>query len=112
MPSHHRFRAALIVLGVAIVTVGCTVETPGGEGFGYGVSGTVTDATTDRPISGATVRAQGGSGVTSESGFYTIGPLQPGNATVRATHPGYVDAQQEVNVNSLFSPADFKLEPR
>src|SRR5260370_19846745 len=53
------------------------------------LSGTVTDASTTRPIAGATVSAGTGNAVTDASGAYRIAGLAPGTYTPTATASGY-----------------------
>ena len=80
--------------------------------LGVGVSGTVTDSVSGRPIEGATVTSQNKSAGTDANGRYGIGSLRPGTSLVRVTHAAYRDAERQVAINSFMSPGDFVLEPR
>ncbi|MBI4769580.1 MAG: carboxypeptidase regulatory-like domain-containing protein, partial [Chloroflexi bacterium] len=53
------------------------------------LSGTVTDASTTLPISGATVTVAGLSAQTNGSGFYTVATVPAGSYTVTAAKTGY-----------------------
>ena len=85
----------------------------------YWISGTVKDAETNQPISGATVRvldgyAAGKSAVTSSLGAYTIRPALPGETvTVEASREGYATTRLtylvQAPVNN-YTFADIKLQ--
>ncbi len=76
------------------------------------LSGTVTDAATAVPLSGATVRAVGDSirtAVTDDDGTYSL-LVAVGDYAVTANAFGYLDASATVNVSEAGSDLDFALE--
>lgn len=86
-----------------ITTVDFQLVPHGGE-----IDGTVTDATTTLPISGATIRILQGidlilSTTTNGTGFYSAPNLSPGNYTVEASATGYQTQFQGaiVQVNTI-----------
>lgn len=69
-------------------------------GAGGSISGTVTNATTGQPISGATIKAMQNGNVldtatTDGSGNYTFPELPPGTYTLEASAPGFLRSTQE-----------------
>ncbi|MEA2633982.1 MAG: large repetitive protein [Chloroflexota bacterium] len=64
------------------------------------ITGTVTNATTGTPISGATVAYSGGSTTTNGSGQYTLSSVSPGTYSVTASASGYSSMTQSVTVGS------------
>src|SRR6266851_3319947 len=76
------------------------------------LSGTVTDASTSRPIAGATVSAGTSSAVTDANGAYTIAGLAPGTYTATATASGYTSQSASVTLTaSTTTTQNFALAP-
>jgi len=76
------------------------------------ISGTVTDSSTDDPIAGATVTANGISVSTGTDGTYSI-ELPPGTYNVTVSANGYKDSSQ-TNITVVAeetTPLDFELTP-
>lgn len=73
------------------------------------LTGTVTDATTGNPISGATVAVGGVQGVTNGSGVYSIPNAPAGSRTVTTSATGYITRNDTVNITAggttTFSPS-------
>ena len=106
---------ALLVL--ALIISGCSVS-PTGPGDAVPLmAGTVRDATTNAPLSNATVRAQGHSTVSAADGRYSFPRLAFSPAlVVTATKDGYRDysetlqATRETSGYGIFR--DIRLTPR
>src|SRR5207237_9681045 len=64
------------------------------------LSGTVTDASTSKPIAGATVSAGSGSAVTDAGGAYAISGLAPGTYTATASASGYASQGASVTLTA------------
>src|SRR5439155_957425 len=64
------------------------------------LSGTVTDASTSKPVAGATVSAGSGSAVTDTTGAYTIAGLAPGTYTATASASGYASQNASVTLTA------------
>jgi len=113
--THWSWRRRLLfhatVLALLIPLVACTTDLNNPDGFGYGLSGRVTNAVTQQPIAGATVTARQRA-VTGSDGRYTLGNLQKGSRLVRVTHPDYRDAEREIDVTGVVTPGDFSLTPK
>jgi hypothetical protein len=79
----------------------------------FSVSGTVVDAQTGGPVSGATVAVAETefSAITAEDGSYTIEGLLPGTYSIVASAPGYVAASMNVEVVDEPVTANFALSP-
>src|SRR2546423_7675761 len=76
------------------------------------LSGTVTDASTSKPIAGATVSAGTGSAVTDADGAYTISGLPPGTYTATAPASGYASQNASVTLTAGNTTAqNFALAP-
>ncbi len=76
------------------------------------LSGTVTDASTGKPIAGATVSAGSGSAVTDAGGAYTISGLAPGTYTATATASGYASQSASVTLTTgSTTTQNFALAP-
>ncbi|TME80751.1 MAG: hypothetical protein E6I43_13045, partial [Chloroflexi bacterium] len=76
------------------------------------LSGTVTDASTSRPIAGATVSAGTGSAITDANGAYTIAGLAPGTYTATATASGYASQSTSVTLTTgSTTTQNFALAP-
>ena len=76
------------------------------------LSGTVTDASTTRPIAGATVTAGTASAVTDANGTYTIAGLAPGTYTATATASGYASSSASVTLTAgTTTTQNFALAP-
>src|SRR5216683_2522627 len=76
------------------------------------LSGTVSDASTTRPIAGATVSAGTASAVTDANGAYTIAGLAPGTYTATATASGYTSQSASVTLTaSTTTTQNFALAP-
>ena len=76
------------------------------------IAGTVTDASTGDPISGANVTANGVSVSTGADGSYSI-ELAPGNYTVTVSKDGY-ESSSETNITVITgntTTVDFELTP-
>ncbi len=73
------------------------------------VSGTVTDASTTRPISGATVTDGSHSTQTASDGTYTLSNLATGSQTIIASASGYQTSSKTVSLNSGTNTVDFAL---
>ena len=113
-PPSHRARLRLPLHGgvllLLISLVACDATAP--DSLGYGLSGVVTNAVTQRPVAVATVAAPQ-RGVTSGSdGRYNLADLSKGRVRIRVTHPDYVDDEREIDVDRLFTPGDFGLVPK
>lgn len=75
------------------------------------VTGIVKDASTDSPISDATLKAGNAISKTDTSGKYQIS-LKPGEYTITASASKYVSQNQKVTIKPEETSAlDFKLEP-
>lgn len=72
------------------------------------VSGTVTDAVTDKPIAGVNITAEGLSVVTNEDGFFTLKCGQETDAVV-ASHVGY--HSQRIKLGGQEGQLSIKLKP-
>jgi len=87
-------------------------------GHGYfsnagAISGTVTDAYTELPISGTTVTAVGPetySSTTGTDGTYLLADVQPGQYTVTASKPGYYTESKPVTVVAEAVTVNFELQ--
>ena len=106
--------AALVVLAM---TLSACVSPLGPADYIPGMSGTVRDATTNAPLSNATVRAQGSSTVSDADGRYSFPRLSFSSALViTATKDGYRDysetlpATPETSAYGIFR--DIRLTPR
>jgi hypothetical protein len=76
------------------------------------ITGTVTDAGTAKPISGATVSYSGGSTTTNASGAYTLSAVPAGSYTVTATGTGYASQSATVSVTPASTVSQsFTLQP-
>ncbi len=76
------------------------------------LSGTVSDASTTRPIAGATVSAGTASAVTDANGAYTIAGLAPGTYTATATASGYTSQSASVTLTAgTTTTQNFALAP-
>ena len=84
----------------ATVTVGGASTTTQNFIYPPPVSGTVLDATSSQPISGAPVSYTGGSTASDPSGAFTLAGATPGTYTVTASPAGYVSQNQNVTVTS------------
>jgi Carboxypeptidase regulatory-like domain len=80
--------------------------------FPPSLSGTVTNAVTKAGIAGATVSAQGQSGVTGPTGYYVFGDFKAGTYKVKVSHPDYVDSEREVSIQKFLQPENFQLQPK
>ena len=107
--------AALVVL--AMILSACSVSPLGPGDFIPVMAGTVRDATTNAPLSNATVRAQGSSTVSDADGRYSFPRLSFSPALViTATKDGYRDysetfpATRETSGYGIFR--DIRLTPR
>jgi hypothetical protein len=89
-------QSVTIVAGqtVDVVIQLATVPAPGRGS----VVGTVVDATTGAPISGATVAGGGRSITTDGTGGFALTGLAPGSLTLTVSAPGFVTQQQPVTV--------------
>ncbi|WP_010632811.1 carboxypeptidase regulatory-like domain-containing protein [Sporolactobacillus vineae] len=71
-----------------------------------GISGTITDAQSGAPVSGATVHvlnadgSEAASGTTDQNGNYTIAALKPGTYTVNYSGTDYVTKSEQITVMS------------
>lgn len=82
-----------------------------------GAAGIVADESTGVPISGAKVEvvSTGQATTTDERGFFLFEGLNPGQASLRATHPTYVEETQATQVppigrSDLLEPVGFSLK--
>ncbi|WP_284351572.1 SusC/RagA family TonB-linked outer membrane protein [Roseisolibacter agri] len=95
-------RRSLAPLTAGLATVAVTATAAGAQQLGRArVSGSVTDATTSRPIAGVTVRIVGTSfaAVTDSSGRFTIANAAVGQFNVEARRIGYgVSVQDNVRL--------------
>jgi TonB-linked SusC/RagA family outer membrane protein len=106
----RKFAAVVGVLVVALaVSPVSEVRAQGSTGT---ITGVVRQATTNQPLSGATVTLQGTqrSAVTDQTGRYTLRNVPAGARTVRATLIGYESRTQQVTVAAgAEARADFGL---
>ena len=107
--------ATMMMLAATVALVlggsGAMAGMGGAEGGGS-VKGTVTDGSTGKGLSGATVFVleAGLSSTTGGSGSFAIGSVPAGTYTVQASKPGYVAASQRVTVGAGgTASANFKL---
>src|SRR5438132_8974491 len=76
------------------------------------LSGAVTDASTSKPIAGASVSAGTGSAVTDANGAYTISGLAPGTYTATASASGYASQSASVTLTAgSTTTQNFALAP-
>lgn len=76
------------------------------------LSGTVTDASSSKPIAGATVSAGTGSATTDANGAYTIAGVAPGTYTASATASGYASQSTSVTLSAgTTTTQNFALTP-
>lgn len=101
-----------------------TVDAPAGQTLGvtfaleraveevHGtIAGRVTAASSDEPIAGATVSANGRSATTDADGTYQISALDPGEYTVTAAARNHLSASQDITVAAgETATADFSLQ--
>jgi hypothetical protein len=67
----------------------------------YSIAGTITDATTNQPISGAHVQVLGGPGATTDTtGKYTVSQVAEGRTLVEISAAGYDVAERDLMVES------------
>jgi hypothetical protein len=79
---------------------------PGGS-----LRGQVVDASSRKPISGATVSIAGRRARTDQAGNFDLGDLTPGNYLVKVTSSGFSEGQESVNIRpSATSREDFALK--
>jgi TonB-dependent starch-binding outer membrane protein SusC len=90
-----RWTRALALLAALLLPPGLAAA----QGTG-GVSGTVVDAQTTRPLEGVAVTVAGTDrrAVTGADGRFTIPAVPAGARTVRASRPGYAASEQAVSV--------------
>jgi len=77
-----------------------------------GLAGTVTDISSNTPLSGATVSFSGGSTTTNTNtnGFYQFSNVIPGTYNVTAVQPGYFASTQPATINpGSTTTLNFKL---
>ena len=112
MKFHRALRHwALIVCGM-LITITCdpptTAPTTGD------ISGTVLDASSSQPISGATITTDPitSSKTTDSEGAYTIEGVEPGNYAVQASKDGYQTGTSSIKVIAgEIASADIQLSP-
>src|SRR4051794_18872239 len=63
------------------------------------VSGVVNEASTNSPLSSATVTVQGRNAVTGGDGRYSIADVSAGQTTITVTHQGHDTVTQSVTVS-------------
>lgn len=108
--SEHQTQLVGVISNNDIVTVNIQLESGGG-----GILGTVTDALTTLPISGARISVYQGTNLIERatangSGFYSVPGLAPGNYTVQATATGYQSLNIGASVRlNLSTEVDFAL---
>ena len=110
MRSFTRPRVARI-LAAAVMLLAGAVASLAAQGTGT-IQGRVTDAGTQRPLSGAQVSLVGTTrrAVTNEAGEYTFGNVATGATRVRAEMIGHSNAEQAVTVAAgQTARADFAL---
>jgi len=105
------------LVALAMTLSACVSSPLGPADYIPGMSGTVRDATTNAPLSKATVRAQGSSTVSGADGRYYFNRLSYSSALlVTATKDGYHDysttlrATPETSAYGIFQ--DIRLTPR
>ena len=80
--------------------------------FPASLRGLVKDAVTGVPIVGATVTSRGTTATTTAAGVYVfVQEMTAGMASVKVTHPGYLDSDRQVDIQP-FTQADFQLQPK
>ncbi len=84
----------------AAVTVGGNSTTTQNFIYPPPVSGTVADAISNQPISGAPLSYSGGSTTTDASGSFTLAGATPGTYSITASPQGYISQSQNVTVTS------------
>ena len=96
-----------VLPGLTFTMVGVQAQDPGT------IDGTVTDASTTDPISGATVTVDdtGDSTTTNVSGFYSILNVPGGSHDVTASATDFVSQTKSTTVNGGTSTVDFALQP-
>lgn len=76
------------------------------------LSGTVTDAVTHAPVSGALVVLERQSTETNDSGQYWLYDLEPGRYVVSVDHAEYAQAEKVAEIGtSVVNLLDFELQP-
>ena len=88
---------------ISTIPPGAVVADPATVAAAWGrqvsdVAGEVTVQGTGKPVAGATVSWSGGTTTTDPSGYYTLGSVAPGEATVSVTAPGNPPASAGVDV--------------
>jgi hypothetical protein len=99
-----------LVMAVVVVFL-CAAYPLAAQAIGT-VRGTVTDAATHQPLSGAQIIVVGGvrRAVTNESGEYTLTPIPAGSLTLRTDLLGYTTATRAITVAAgQTATADFAL---
>lgn len=93
------YASLLLSLLVALAVVGCDEETVGPETRGS-IEGRVQDASTDEPISGASITTSPPtqSVLTGNNGSFALNDVATGNYTVEVTKSGYQTRNVTVNV--------------
>lgn len=80
--------------------------------FPPSLRGLVKDAATGAPVVGATVTTRGHTATTTAAGVFVFTQdFTAGMASVKVTHPGYVDSERQVDIQP-FTQADFQLQPK
>lgn len=77
----------------------------------FDLTGTVTNAETGEPISGATVKSGDKKAVTDSKGNYTLNRMMAGTQTITASFIGYETSKQDYFIDATHTVLDFKLKP-
>ncbi|MDD2856341.1 MAG: DUF1566 domain-containing protein, partial [Desulfuromonadaceae bacterium] len=83
---------------LSITSAGATKDIPFTATAYSTIFGTITDQSTNLPVSGATVTLNTGTAITTDaSGFYDFGPLVPATYSITVTKTGYQNASNSAS---------------
>lgn len=75
------------------------------------VAGVLTDAHSSRPVGGATVRIGSAQSSTDGNGYFSLGGVSPGDATITATAANYNTASERFTVGTTDTRRDLRIVP-
>ena len=91
--------ARTVVIALILLTIGCNGVGLGITAIGPSVSGTVVDAVTRQPVSGATLTIGGRMGTSNANGGYFLAEVPKGTHVLEVTAPGYAEYTQELVID-------------
>jgi len=105
------FDLFVVSITLSILMSGCSKNNPTAPATGT-ISGTVTDATTNKPIGSATVTLGSLTTSTSFQGTYSFSDVPAGTYTLTVTAGGYASQSKQVQVSQGTSQTlNFSLQP-